>query len=260
MPAPVRLGKREALHDPRIPRLSRHAATLARAPAASNWWATVSDWKVLGNDTCGDCVQAAMLHLIYQQASYTSPGLAPVPTEAEAVAFYSATTGYIPGNAATDQGTYVLGAQGAMARWFQDGVVCGGVKNHVTSFLQITRPEPEEWRVAISLFSNLLIGLQLPRSIVDGDTVPYDWADPTGPIAGGHEVLVVGYQTLPSGVYYDLISWGQHYVASEAFLLQVVDEAVTVLNPAFLNAVGADPVGLDQETLLADMEALRAEA
>lgn len=259
MTVPVKLGKRHARHDPRVPRLSMHATALPPPPPSSNWWATVGDWPMLANDIAGDCVEAAMMHLIYQQASYTTPGLAPIPTAAETLAFYSAVTGYIPGNDATDQGSFVLGSSGAMARWFRDGIVCGGVPNHVTSFLQITQPRPEEWRQSISLFSNLLIGVHLPLSIIDGDAVPECWRDFAGPIAGGHEVLVCGYQTLNSGVYYDLISWGSHYVATEDFLLHTLDEAVTVLNPAFLNALGVNPVGIDHTALLADMESMRAE-
>lgn len=253
----IKLGKREARHDRRVPRLSQHAAGLPPPPASSNWWATVGDWQMLANDQIGDCVPAAMMHLIYQQSSYTNPGLAPVPTEAETVAFYSAVTGFMWGNAATDQGSFVLGADGAMSKWFQDGIVCGGVLNKVTSFLQITQPNPQEWQQAVSMFSNLLVGIQLPKGIVDGDSVPECWRDFSGPVAGGHEVLVCGYQTLNSGVYYDVISWGEHFVVTENFLQHTLDEAVTVLNPAFINAQGLNPVGIDHAMLLAQMEAMR---
>ena len=78
-------------------------------------------------------------------------------------------------------------------------------------------------------------------------------------IAGGHEVLLVGYQPSPDGNLYDLISWGAHYRATERFLFSRLDEAVAVVNSAFLDAEGHDPVGLHLPELLADMALLREE-
>lgn len=258
MPVSVKLGKRPARHDPRVPHFSKHSAALPAPPTNSNWFADVGSWQMLANDQVGDCVCAAILHLILQQESYTLAPTKPVlPTDAEAIALYSAVTGYVPGNPATDQGTYMLGAGGAMSYWSTHGVTCGGTLNKPLAFLQVGNAT--EYKQAISLFSNLLIGIRLPQAIVAADEVPEVWCDFSGPIAGGHEIILVGYETLPSGVYYDLVSWGQLYRCTEEFLLGTVDEAVTVLNPAFMNAQGLNPAGINLAALQADMAALQSE-
>lgn len=256
MPVGLCLGKKPALPDRRVPRLSKHGAGLPPPPPSANWWADVPVWGMLGNDSVGDCLDAAVLHMILMMTSYVSPGAAPMPTTEEAIALYSANTGYDPAIPGTDQGSYVLGPAGLMQYWLVHGVTCGGVLNKPTAFLQITQPNPVEWQQAVSLFGGLLIGMQIPEGILDADTVPFVWADTTGPIAGGHEVLLVGYQQTPDGVLYDLISWGEHYRATEAFLLPVVDEAVCVIDPAFFGVSGVNPAGLDMAALMADMAAL----
>jgi hypothetical protein len=258
MPVDVCLGKKPAVKDMRVPRLSKHAAGLPPPPSSSNWYADVADWCMLANDQVGDCVDAAAMHMILQQMSYTmAPAKPLLPTDAEVIAVYSANTGYIPGNVSTDQGSFVLGPNGLMQYWLTHGIVCGGVLNKPTAFLQITQPNPVEWQQAIAIFGSLMIGMQLPASIVDGDTVPDVWADPTGPIAGGHEILLAGYAQTRLGTVYDLVSWGSLYKVTEDFLLNTMDEAVCVIDPAFFSVTGKNPAGLDMAALTADMDVLR---
>jgi len=257
MPVGFHLGKRLPIMDRRVPRLSKHIGQMPPPPPSSNWYADVPVWGMLGNDEVGDCVDAAVLHMILQMTSYVSPASAPLPTTEEAIALYSANTGYDPAIPGTDQGSYVLGPSGLMQYWLTHGVTCGGVLNKPTAFLQITHPNPVEWQQAVALFGSVMIGMQLPARIVDGDTVPDVWADPTGPIAGGHEILLVGYEQTPIGVIYDLVSWGEHYLATEDFLKNTMDEAVCVIDPAFFSVTGQDPAGVDMATLAADMEAMR---
>lgn len=259
MPANVCLGKNPAIRDVRVPRFGAHAAGLPPPPAAANWYADVPEWGMLANDSIGCCVEAAVLHMILQMTSYVSPGHAPLPTEAEAVAFYSAATGYVPGNISTDQGSYVLGHGGVMEYWATTGVMCGGVLNRPTAFLQLRAKDPVHWQQAVATFGSLAIGIQLPESIVSGDDVPFVWDNPLGPSAGGHEVLLVGYQPTRDGILWDLVSWGTLYRTTTAFLMATLDEAVCVYDKAFMNALGTNPAGVDEATLVASMESLRSE-
>lgn len=257
MPVSVRLGKKPAVKDMRVPRFSKHMGQLPSPPTWANWFADVPSWGMLGNDQVGDCVDAAALHMILQMTSYVSPGAAPMPTDAEAIALYSANTGYDPASPSTDQGSFVLGPNGLMQYWLTHGITCGGVLNKATAFLQITRPDPTEWQQAIAIFGSLMVGIRLPESIVAGDTVPDVWTDFAGPSAGGHEVLLVGYQQTGFGVLYDVVSWGSLYRVTENFLLNVIDEAVAVVDSAFFSVTGRNPAGLDMPTLVADMDLMR---
>lgn len=75
------------------------------APAVTNWWAaaTAALATMLLNDQLGDCAIAEDLHL--DAVRCANAGATWVPTDAQAQAEYSIVTGYVPGDAATDQGT-----------------------------------------------------------------------------------------------------------------------------------------------------------
>lgn len=252
------LGKREARIDHRIPRFSA-VTSLPDPPPNANWYADVPLWGMLGNDDVGDCVIAAAMHQIMQLDAYRNPGDGLIPTTQEAVTAYSAVTGYVPGDANTDQGTYVLGQGGLIEYWSKTGLLCGGELNKPAAFCQITHKDPKQWQQAISTFGSLMIGMQLPQAIVAADDTPFVWDEYSGPVAGGHEVLLVGYETVAGTVVYDLVSWGTMYRAAEEFLLNVVDETVCVYDRVSLDARGVDPAGIDDQTLLAYMTRLQTE-
>lgn len=251
-------GKLPARHDHRIASLHQHQAALPPPPDSANWYANVPAWGMLANDQVGDCVEAAVMHQIYQNLCYTRPGEALAPTDVDTLGLYSAVTGYVPGNESTDQGTYVLGPGGMMEYWHTHGVSYGGRVDQVSAYLQVSTTRPVEWRQSISLFGSLLTGILVPTSIAESSVVPPVWSDASGDIAGGHEILLVGYETSPDGVLYDLVSWGNLYRATEAFLLAACDEMVVAYDPDFVNASGVNAVGVNEATLLADMLALRS--
>ncbi len=252
------LGKRQARHDARVPLLSSHTRALSPPPPSSNWNTEVADWKELANNSIGDCTSAAVLHLIMQQSAFANPGAGLVATDAEAIAFYSAVTGYNPADPNSDQGAYMLGPHGVIDVWTKDGITCGGVLNHPTAVLQVKTSDTSQWRQAIHTFGSLLIGLNLPENVVSGSDVPFVWSDPSGPVAGGHEVLCTAYLTVGDEVLYDVISWGRTFRCTETFLLATLDEAITVYDRISLDSRGISPAGFSEVALLADMAALRA--
>ena len=257
---PYKLGKLPARHDAHIPLLSSHDHTLPAPPLASNWNTEVADWKVLANNSVGDCTSAAVLHLVMQQSAFAKPGHGLVATDAEAIAFYSAVTGYNPADPNSDVGAYMMGPHSVIDAWTKSGIRCGGALNHPTAVLQVKTREPTQWRQAIHTFGALLIGLNLPENVVSGADVPFVWSDPSGPVAGGHEVLCCSYLTVGSEVLYEIISWGQVFRCTEAFLLGTLDEAITVYDRVSMNARGISPTGFSEAALQADMAALRQEA
>lgn len=258
MPVPYRTGKKPHVVDDRIPRMSTffHHQPLPPAPAKSDWYSKVTNWGMLGNDTWGDCVEAAVLHWIMQMSAWVDPTPL-VATTNEAEKFYEF-TGFDPLRQETDQGTYVLGNDGAMQWWMNRGVTCGGELNKATGFLQMKRKVPSEWQQGIYNFGGMLTGIQLPANILGGDRVPEVWSQVNPEIDGGHEILINGYEDSPSmGKLYNLISWGEMYLATEAFLMQVVDETVVVIDPIEVDARGVNVQGLNMDQLAANMDLLR---
>jgi len=256
MPIPFKLGKRPAMTDDRVPRMSQIGGQrLPPPPSTANWYAGIGTWPMLMNDEIGDCVEAAILHCVQQFSTYAGNPL--TPTDAECLAFYRGATGYDPANAATDQGSYVLGPQGVMQFWTIQGAMCGGKLTKVDKFCQIRQKNPTEWKQGIWLFGGLLVGLMLPESVFDQG---YIWRDATGPVAGGHEVWVDGYQMLAGSTFYDFVSWGQRYRMSESFMLSCVDETICVIDDTEINTRGKNAAGLDLAQLTHDMDLMRRQA
>jgi len=259
MPVPYRLGKLPHRPDSRIPRFSvQTRGRLPAPPSSANWYANspTGGWGMLGNDAYGDCVEAAAFHAVEQFSGYA--GKPQIGTEHETLGLYSAITGFNPNDARnTDNGTYVLGPGGLIEYWAKHGITVGGVSNKVTGFLQITHKDPKEWKQGIWIFGGLLVGFAVPESLMSGDTTPYIWQDYSGPQVGGHEVWVNGYETVGGTTYYDLVSWGQMYRATEQFLLNLVDETVVVVEPTEMNARGVNAAGFSMAQLLTDMWVLR---
>lgn len=259
MPAVRRLtGKREARHDPRVPRLSSLTTPLPPPPLNSDWMADVPEWFMLANDQVGDCVFAAIMHFIRQQSCYSSPGNGLVPTDAETIAAYSANTGYDPANPNTDQGSWVLGGGGALEYWAKTGIVCGGVLNKVSAYMALDVANPTEWQQGIDIFSGLMVGIKMPTRILEADTLPFVWDDPSGPYSGLHEIFLPAYRTVSGARMYDAITWGMPVRITEDCLRGLIDEAVCLYDSASLNANKVNAAGINEATLLDSMKRIHA--
>lgn len=254
------LGKHAAMFDPRMPRFAAHAGGLPAPPRNANWYADVPEWGMLGNDNAGDCVFAAMLHWIMQQSAYLNPGHGLIPTDADALAAYSAVTGYDPKRPETDQGTIVAGPAGALQFWHDTGIESGGAVHKIDNFMSVSTTDPTRWKQAIQVCGGLLTGLMVPKHIAEAEELPFVWDNPAGVSAGGHEILLVGYEELPNGTLYDFVSWGQLCRATERFLLTLTDEMNTIYSKESINARGVNSAGMVEADILSDMQTIRASA
>jgi hypothetical protein len=104
----------------------------------------------------------------------------------------------------------------------------------------------------------VLLGLALPQNVVSGVAVPFVWSDPSGPVAGGHEVVAMAYETVGSETLYDIISWGVTFRCTERFLLGCLDEAVVPYTHSSITAQNVNAAGVNEATLLSEMVSLRA--
>lgn len=248
-----RLGKREAIADTRIPRMSVvTGGRLPPPPPESNWWARITDgWPMLMNDDLGCCVPAAMLHCIQQMSTYAGRPL--MPTDAEVIKFYEA-TGYNPLDASTDQGSYVLGNEGLLPYWHTHGVRCGGVLDKAGAFMRIMRPDEIEWQQGVALFGGMLVGMILPAIIAEDN--PYVWRDYSGPSDGGHEVWCNGYLHVGGELLFDIVSWGKRHRMTLDFMKACVDEVAVLIDPVEMNARGLNAADMNLSQLTNDMKLL----
>lgn len=256
---PKLLGKREAVDDKRMAALHDviDRSKIPPPPKQVNWRAHMpaSGIPMLGNDKAGNCVFASILHYLQLASLYTLQDKPLEPTEAEAIAAYSAVTGYDPANSLTDGGTYVMGPLGAMQYWTTHGITCGGVLNHLTSAATVDFRDQDHLKQALSL-GPVFCGVQLTESDLESQFL---WNKRAGQHLGGHEVLLVGYDQLSSGyTWFDIETWDGLWRATGDWMREACDETVMVFNDAFFGRTGLDPAGIDRVAIADRMAQLHA--
>jgi hypothetical protein len=274
-----RLGKKPPRLDARTLQLAKYLrgtsiaaseqgtarqATLPPAPPSVDWTAKIPAWPMLANDTLGDCTTAAAAHMI--ECWTANAGYAFTPSNAQVIAAYSATGGYVAGDAATDNGAVELDV---LNYWRQQGIA----GHKIDAYVSFSAQNAEHARAAINLFGGIYIGLALPlsaqnqdvwdvpsfisrifsircgrRSASGGNTAPGSW--------GGHAVPILAYD--PDAL--TCITWGEKKRMTWDFFARYCDESYAPLSRDWLNAKGTDPAGLDFAALQADLSELAESA
>jgi hypothetical protein len=144
-------------HRPRI-RLSSYIdkATIPTAPASCDYTTPAMPviQNVEGNDSVGDCVEAEEAHFISVVTGNANSLFTYTP--AMTLAMYSALTGYVPGNPATDQGTDPI----ACLNYFTQKPYADGSIN--AGYAEVDATNQAEVEFAISAFGNLKMWVGLP--------------------------------------------------------------------------------------------------
>lgn len=260
----VALGKREPKHDPRTFKLARYLDTSGyRPPAAAavpgytppssrHWDAAItgSAWGMLGNDNVGDCTCATVGHMT-QAWRANDEGISPSTVTAEdALALYSAITGYDPHRPDTDQGAYCLDV---LNYWRKRGI---GTRPAATAFVQVDLKNTAEVKAAVDLFGGLYLGLSLPASAqrqAVWSAPVCRWCPRSRPGSwGGHAVPIVAYSS--SRLW--CVTWAQTQPMTWGFLRRYGDEGYAVLHEDWVGADALAPVGFDFARLQSDLTAL----
>ena len=244
----MRLGKDRARFDRRTLRLAKYVAGVTPPPAECYFQERIGRraWGMYLNDTLGDCVIAAAAHMELQWSTYA--GTAVTPTDAQVLSGYELVGGYVPGNPGTDNGCDMLTA---LTDWRKTGL-CGKT---VTAFA-LCGPV-QGLKMAVALFGNAYIGIQLPLSAQGQNGWHVDDSDPEAAVPGswgGHCVPVVGY----NGNSLTVVTWGAILNMSWAFAARYMDESYAVLSPEWIEANGESVSGFDMGQLTADLAVVTA--
>lgn len=209
-------------------------------------------WGMLGNDEYGDCVWAGACHehmLMNLVAGH------PVTfTTADALAAYSAVTGFTPNDPQSDQGTDVRQALGYRRT---TGILDSlGRRHKIGAYLsldvdRIRNGDFSEVAEAGYLFGQVGLGVQLPESAMTQFDEDHMWSYKGGPIDGGHYVPLTAHRR-----YLEVISWARVVPTTNAFLEHYVDEAWAIVSSDFLMVSGETAAGFDMAQLQADLAAL----
>jgi hypothetical protein len=261
----MKLGKLAARFDSRTLRLPKYIrpGIFPPAPPFRDWSAAVPSWPMLGNNDYGDCTVASALHL--DQTWADNAGAPFVPITAQALAAYSAITGFSPANPATDNGAVLLDV---LNYWRNTGIA--GRK--ILAYVSVNMKNEAEVKQAINLFGGLYIGLLLPLAWQTADIWDAPAAGRQGFFArlfsrvkraaanwtpgswGGHAVPLVQYSP---GIY-QCITWGAKKKITAAGLTGFADEGYAVLSQDWISAKGLSPAGFDMTTLQKDLQAVAA--
>lgn len=247
-----RLGRLPSVRDKRVPSFALLQKRMVTPPDNIIWYADVPAWPMLANDRIGDCVQAASLHALQQFSAYAGEPI--MPTETDAVDFYSGSQGYNPNNPATDKGSYVMGPGGTMEYWRTTGIKAAGKINKASAYFDLSYSDPVALRQGIFVFGGILAGINCPSYIVDNPDLPFVWPyQKDAASAGGHEVWINGVLYEAGEYFFNMVSWGRTYRMPLPFLNNYLDEAVVVYDRASLNTKGLDARGLTELELLSLM-------
>lgn len=259
MSAPFKLGRNRPEPQPTAPLAFGDYLTAAALPAPppSVFYGPKAApvlSEMLGNDQVGNCVEAGMLHAVGVWED--NAGRPTTFTTAQAIALYSAITGYDPKDPSTDQGTDEITA---FKFWQRAGIVNG--QHKILGWAKVDGLNKAEVMTALWLFENLVFGVELPDAWVNpfpsSNNFIWDAAGAPNP-QQGH--CFVGHGYTAQGVR--IATWGMRglltWAAVEKYATTMGSgELYAVLSAdALATATGKAPNGFDAAQLAADLQAI----
>ena len=211
---------------------------------------------ILGNDATSDCTAAGIMHIEDIWRGNVSGASQPVSAD-EAIAFYSASTGYVPGDSTTDQGGNEIDV---MNYAMQHGLFADG-SGKIAGYVAINGADPDEVKTALWLFENVYFGVEMPDRWINPIPTYDDW---TWDVAGepdmqnGHAFIGCAYDSAKVRI----CSWGMTgFITFEAIAKYATTpnsgELFAILSKdAIDKASGKAPSGFDFTQLSADLQAL----
>ncbi len=236
--------------------MSRYMGALPTAPTTFDWTSMCAQAEadVLANDSLGDCTSAAAGHLI---DIYTAGGGSPVAiTAAQAISFYSQSTGYVPGDPNTDQG----GDEVTVLTSWRDKGYDGKGGHAIAGFIQVDASNQQELVAACYFFGGLYFGLELPDSYVNPfpSGNGFTWDDGPPDPNNGHAIVGVGANA--NGILIN--TWGMIGTLTWKAISHLCSYAAggmifAVIESEWVNRMkNASPSGLNWSQIVSDFDTI----
>jgi hypothetical protein len=222
---------------------------VASAPPSNSWSKGRTDWNMLANNIVGDCTIAGFLHILMVAARIL--GLDYNPTDAEALALYTAITGYNPraplvnGENPTDQGATLEQVVAYLLQHPIDGFSFLG-----QALVNIT--DMNDVALAAYNFPGLYTGVNLPlisQNQEIWDVTPWDLSTNRNAQPGSwgeHCINLMDYDLDAKKVVF--CTWGEPKVATFAWWKAYVEEARVLLPSDWLKS-SLSPNGINEAAL-----------
>lgn len=197
-------------------------------------------------DGAGDCVFAMISNCIQLWRHAAGLPLARL-NGTTAIHAYSEVTGYIPGDAETDNGTDM----GVAASWWRKTGMrdLDGHRHKIGAFATFDPRNLIELEAVIRTFGVAGIGINFPDYAMDEFNSHRSWAYRAGGRnEGGHAITIPKRRK----VY----SWAREFGIGDTFIQHQADEGFAFVSPEFLDGSKETPEGLDAAALNRALAAL----
>lgn len=253
----MKLGRTNRPIPARVPTFRDHAIAAIQAPARLMRDHIVYAPQMDDNDTLSDCTAAGLANLARGEAALAGWQLT-IPT-ADVLKFYSQSTGYVPGQPATDQGGVMVDVLTSQQR---QGFDIGQLAPFVGLWGNLAVDDLNLVRVVMSRLGIAYVGIDLALAdqtsgIWDIDS-PASQGDPTPGSWGGHCVCFWDYTGTADTDIVRIVTWGGLQSATWRWVRSRMVEVYGLYHPQFANAAGQNFAGIDEQKLAADNSAFAA--
>jgi hypothetical protein len=235
----MRLGLLPPKEDPRIREMKAFLPAIPDPPdiTKSDWTLAVAGYTIMCNDRLGCCTSATVGHALQTWGAYEGNEL--LMSDVDIERFYSATSGYIPGQPDTDKGAYMTDV---LAYWAKTGVTVGDRTHKLDGYFKLPF-DSTAIAQALQLCGPIAIGVSLTKGDMDNRVwgKPQPGESTSSEVEGGHAIVGVGCDA----DYVKYITWGQEKLSTWAWLLARIQEGYGLLSHSWVNAAGHNPAGWD---------------
>lgn len=236
---PFKFGRRDPKRAPALQFNRFWTGVIPTHPTAEDYASKLSAWQMLGNDQYGDCVAVAWANVIRLVTSFLSKE--EYPDQQEVFDVYKTQNPNFPTD---DNGMdiqtlleYLHGTAGPDGR-------------KLVAFAQVDVTNPDEVEAAQAIFGAPILGFNVQSHNMSEFDLGNTWTyDPSDSIAGGHAVLMGGYDT---AMGYRFVTWAQETGMGLDFIKSpLMQEAWILIWPEHLGTQ-AFQQGVDLNALAAD--------
>lgn len=206
-----------------------------------------ADSGVLGNDVAGNCCFAGADHetMLWNGLAGTD-----VAFEAsDALADYTAVTGYDPRKPDTDQGADMQKV--AEYRRTTGMLDVHGRRHQIGAYAAMQAGNLGEHKLATWIFGAVGVGVMVSEAQEEQFNAGVPWIGPLGGNRGGHYCPLIGFR----GGYLLFVTWGKVQRVTPEYFSDFNDESIAFFSTEMLKS-GLGPTGLDLTTLQADLTAI----
>lgn len=236
--ADLKFGRRKPKNAPALRLAPLLTGIVPAHPAAEDYLATLSNWKMLGNDVYGDCVAVTWANIRRLTTAAIGSG-EHYPSLADVETVYRTQNPNFP---ADDNGMDIQ----TLLEYLTKTPGPDGVK--AVAFAKVNPTNLDEVKAALAIFGCVWTGMEVQhQNMADFDAGrPWQFRSADS-IDGGHSVISGGYSTsTASDVRF--VTWGTETSFTDSFWQHLVDEAWVVIWPEHFGSK-AFLEGIDQKGL-----------